>query len=301
MSKDFLELNRPLRMGIYGFWNNFEKYLPNFPVYGLFESICPVEITKNYDECDVVLCSVFNNHTSKPSFLENTLTMQYVAEPKMYHPDNKRWSEYEIGFMPDDSDHFQHPIWYNDFITYSDRQLKVDETPRPLIQKTKYCAVYASHDCYGIRTSLFNLVNPIQRVDSYGSWRNNMPQDCRDNETDISRANNKYKILDQYKFNICAENSIEPYYTTEKLAQAMIPNTIPIYVGDPLLHHSPFNMKRMLYGNDMSQSDFVQALIHCETHFDEIIKEPMLTRPLFPDGISKRSEKLFNRIMEELS
>ena len=42
----------------------------------------------------------------------------------------------------------------------------------------------------------------------------------------------KLKIISNHKFNIAFENSSYPGYVTEKITDAFIANTIPIYWGD---------------------------------------------------------------------
>jgi len=298
MSKDFLELNRPLRMGFYGFWDGFEKYRPEFPVYGLFESVCPIEIVKNVftDQCDVVLTSVFEPQHNW--LKENRFTVQYIGEPQIFYKSN--WCDYNIGFLPDDKDNLHFPIWMNDFVTYKNKTLSVTESPRPLTDKWMHCAVYASHDCCGLRTHLWDIMKPYGPIHSYGAWKNNQPSDNMRSATDIERAEAKCSMLDNYKYNICAENSIEPYYMTEKLPQALLSNCIPIYMGDPNIDQSPINMNKVIYGNNKSISDIVQRYEYVNSHYDEIVKEPLFTRTLFPNGVEERSERLFNRIMEEL-
>ena len=46
----------------------------------------------------------------------------------------------------------------------------------------------------------------------------------------------KYKILEQYDFNLCFENSLVPYYCSEKIWQAIYCGCLPIYFGQDAVY-----------------------------------------------------------------
>jgi len=46
----------------------------------------------------------------------------------------------------------------------------------------------------------------------------------------------KYKILEQYDFNLCFENSLIPYYCSEKIWQAIYCGCLPIYYGQASIY-----------------------------------------------------------------
>jgi hypothetical protein len=92
-------------------------------------------------------------------------------------------------------------------------------------KKSKFCTLVASHDDTGIRTPLYELVSKVAPVDCPGRFLHN------DNSLAELFSDNKAKYLQQYKFNICPENSISPGYVTEKIFQALYSGCIPIYTG----------------------------------------------------------------------
>ncbi len=59
----------------------------------------------------------------------------------------------------------------------------------------------------------------------------------------------KKQFLSPYKFTIAFENDIYPGYQTEKLYDAMLTNSIPIYCGDPLVGEI-FNTRSFINASD---------------------------------------------------
>ena len=101
--------------------------------------------------------------------------------------------------------------------------------PRPpageaLAAKSGFCAFVASNvEGDPARRRIVELLNAYRRVDMGGRWRNNVG----------GPVGNKYAFQSRYKFAIAFENTSTPGYTTEKIADAMASNAIPIYWGDP--------------------------------------------------------------------
>jgi hypothetical protein len=81
----------------------------------------------------------------------------------------------------------------------------------------------------------------VGRLDLYGRGWNSLwripPKYRRQLHPIIGRriksVDNKVNLLKQYRFNLCVENVRYPGYVTEKIFDAMIANTIPVYFGAP--------------------------------------------------------------------
>lgn len=123
-------------------------------------------------------------------------------------------------------------------------------TPERLKEKTKFCvAVFAYRDpqksellingkqtdLNGPRQDLAIFLNKINKADIVGG---NWPQHMKIRESSgfESGGNNwwdtKIDLLKSYKFNICFENTISPYYCTEKIWHAIAGGCLPIYYGE---------------------------------------------------------------------
>jgi hypothetical protein len=87
----------------------------------------------------------------------------------------------------------------------------------------------------------------------------------------------KLKLLENYRWNICFENSITDGYITEKLLEAKIAGCVPIYYGSASVKQD-FNEKCCInYNNFKNAEDLVEIIKKCENKLDfiEIAKEPL--------------------------
>ena len=87
------------------------------------------------------------------------------------------------------------------------------------------CSVIARHDKWNMRTPIYEALKEKMNILCAGKWNNN---------TDIlwkEYSDNKIKFLNDCKFTICAENTDTPYYVTEKLFEAFLGGSVPIYAG----------------------------------------------------------------------
>jgi len=97
-------------------------------------------------------------------------------------------------------------------------------------QKTNFCAFVYKHQV-PYREEFFKQLSQYKKVDAPGRSMNNMHNDI-DIKYKGSVWERKRQFLQSYKFTISFENYIYPGYQTEKLYDAMLANSIPIYCGD---------------------------------------------------------------------
>ncbi len=138
-------------------------------------------------------------------------------------------------------------------------------------QKSKVCTLIAGHDKHGTRKMILDGVADLMPIDCAGRWQNNT-KDLWEKYN-----NNKIKYLEEFKFNICPENINTKNYVTEKLFEAFLADSIPIYYGsnnDPepgLINKDAIifwkknsandkakNLIRELYLDDKAYSDFIR-------------------------------------------
>jgi hypothetical protein len=141
----------------------------------------------------------------------------------------------------------------------------------------RFCAFCVSNGNRGyarIRNTFFQLLSQYKKVDSCGSFMNNIgyraPMD-----------NSEYwKFLSHYKFNICFENTDTKDYVTEKLVNAYLGGSIPIYWGTPQVLEW-FNPKAFLYLEDVNDmQSLVNKVIELDTNdelYQQMRSEPLLT------------------------
>ena len=123
-----------------------------------------------------------------------------------------------------------------DYMEFGDRHLHLPlfalgniEQNRALNKRENFCAYIVTNggerDNVLLREQFFDKLSKYKKVDSGGRHRNNIGHFVED----------KHKWLQNYKFNLCFENSSYPGYLTEKLFDAYNAGCVPIYWGDTSL------------------------------------------------------------------
>ncbi|MDR0312086.1 MAG: glycosyltransferase [Treponema sp.] len=184
--------------------------------------------------------------------------------------------------------YFRLPLWLLYYFKPNDtkddigRKLNNFKKKNP---KNKFCSLIASHDRNGIKTKIYNEVIKIDHVDCPGILLHN-------DETLHKRySNDKVVYLQQYKFNICPENSISPGYVTEKLFQALYSGCIPIYSGwnndpetdiinpniiifydstDDTKNISSISEVKKIHSVDKLYNSFIAQPFFCDTAIDKV-------------------------------
>jgi hypothetical protein len=110
------------------------------------------------------------------------------------------------------------------------KHLTENDIDQIINQKTNFCNfLYSNKVSY--RETFFKQLSKYKKVDAPGKSMNNMPS--IDNQFTGSIWDIKRQFLSPYKFTIAFENYVYPGYQTEKLYDAMLCNSLPIYCGDP--------------------------------------------------------------------
>jgi hypothetical protein len=157
--------------------------------------------------------------------------------------------------------------------------------------KTGFCAFVASNmDGDPARRRIVELLDAYKRVDLGGHWRNNVGGPVR----------NKYAFQARYKFALAFENASTPGYATEKIADAMASDAIPIYWGDPEIA-SDFNPAAFV--NCMAFDSLEAAVARVrQIDGDDNLYQQMLAEPWFRGGIEPEAlrEERFRRFLANI-
>lgn len=147
-----------------------------------------------------------------------------------------------------------------------------------LKRKTKFCAFMYSYDV-DFRVKLFDDICSYKRVDALGKSRNpnlHSPDDRKSRQF-MDSAVNKYK---PYKFVICCENKRHIGYVTEKIINAMLADSIPIYYGASDIS-SHFNPKSFIdigsFATRQQAIDYIKRVDQDDELYCSILKEPWFT------------------------
>ena len=137
----------------------------------------------------------------------------------------------------------------------------------------KFCNFVYSNKKASERIEFYKKLECYKPIDSGGKILNNIGGRVRD----------KMEFLKNYKFTIAFENSSYPGYTTEKIMQPLIANTIPIYWGNPLIARD-FNPDCFINCHDFESFDEVVAHITKVDKDDELFQK-YISAPAFINGV----------------
>lgn len=119
------------------------------------------------------------------------------------------------------------------------------------------------------RDELVSIISQYRVISSGGKHKNNVGFFVDD----------KIKFLSDYKFNIAAENSIYNGYTTEKIYEAFIANSVPIYLGNPKIYKE-FNPKAFVdvskFENYEKVLDHIVELDNNDDMYLEMLNQPKI-------------------------
>ena len=82
------------------------------------------------------------------------------------------------------------------------------------------------------------------------------------------------------RFSLAVENEISSGYTTEKITEAFFAGTVPLYMGDPLVH-TVFNHESFLNLNGLTGEQAADRIMALERNEGGYIKA--LNQPVFVD------------------
>jgi hypothetical protein len=164
---------------------------------------------------------------------------------------------------------------FNKIPNFSTHKRRVED----IVSKTDFCSFVVRNPNCERRNIFFHKLSRYKKVDAGGPLFNNIGYVLPHGE-ECMRS--KLAWLPKYKFNICFENSSYPGYVTEKLYEAYIGNTIPIYWGSSTIEVD-FNPKAFLnwfdYGSDDALIEAVIELDNNEDKYLEMYMQPLFTKP----------------------
>ncbi len=201
--------------------------------------------------------------------------------------------DYAVGFddLSFGDRYIRHPL----FARYSSYPLLAERKKEPdaSLLTRKFCSFVVSNSEFAdpMREKFFKRLSKYKRVDSGGRFLNNIGGPVKD----------KLAFLREYKFNIAFENSVSPGYTTEKIMEAYVAQSIPIYYGNPTVERD-FRLNSMIRVKDESDIDrAIEEIIRLDND-DDAYMEMVTARCLTEDdpGIyDKRLLAFLTHIFEQ--
>jgi hypothetical protein len=251
-----------VRIGFAGFWDDFD------PRDNFFTRL----LSRRYD---VVVCD-------EPDFLIHSCVgrgrhdhRRHAGVRIFFTGENVApdWHSTDWAFTFEHSAHPRHfrlPLW----ALYLDPAALIKpatyDPAAVLAAKTRFCGFVVSNPLCKARNDFYHRLAKYRPVDSGGQLFNTLGH----------RVADKRAFLAECKFTIAFENESHPGYTTEKLAEAMLAGSTPIYWGDPLVGRD-FDTTSFLSAHDTPGprmlDDLVARVVALDR--DEGLHRQVLARP----------------------
>jgi alpha(1,3/1,4) fucosyltransferase len=184
-----------------------------------------------------------------------------------------------------DRRHFRLPLYaiYIDQAGSVEQMLKNntrDEAVNIWRGKTKFCCMVVSNGHSKKRLDFFEKLSKYKMVDSGGKIMNNVGGPIKD----------KMDFIKDYRFVIAFENASSIGYTTEKLIEPFLTNSIPIYWGNPVVHRD-FNEASFIHLHKLkTEEELIAEIIKIDSDEEkaiEILTQPKFLNGKIPDDIDK--------------
>lgn len=276
-------MKKKVKVNFTDFWNGFNKE-DNF-FWNIFSKKYELELS---DNPDILFYSYFGNEYRR----YNCIRVIFLGENR--RPNFKECDfSFSFDITPGNTRNYRLPL----YVLYDDlAKLTLPKKPDEIFnQKTNFCAFIVSNKFSQRRIKFFHKLSKYKKVDSGGAFLNNIG----------GKVSNKIEFLKNYKFAIAFENSSYPGYTTEKVFEPMLVNTIPIYWGNPYVNLD-FNSKSFIncheYGND---DEAIEKIIEIDKNpelYYEMLNQPFLNENKVNDFAKEENIlKQFDYIVDSLT
>lgn len=251
-------MKRKIKVAFVDFWREFN------PKDNFFTDI----LKENYDvivdenQPEFLFYSVFGTQ----NFRYNCTKIFFSGENIL---PNYKDCDYSLSFHLIDSEkHYRLPLYalFDDVNKLIKENLDITKIMK---EKKKFCNFIYSNPYCKKRNEFFKKLSKYKKVDSAGRLYNNIGY----------RPKDKIKFIQDYKFTIAFENEESDGYTTEKIFEPMLVNSIPIYWGNPLIYLD-FNTKSFLNYYDYNSDEIlIEKIIEIDN--DDSKYADMLLQPYY--------------------
>lgn len=255
-----------------GFWPSFDKE------HNLFTDILRERYElKISDHPDFLIATPTADPFSYMKY--DSVKIFYTGEPLV--PDFNVF-DYAIGFdhiqFPDaynENRYYRYPLcfYFKDEVERHSHGLTYSQAKEALQRKKYFCNfIYGHHSAHGEREAIFETLQKYKRVESAGSFMNNMPGGDA-----VPFNDEKSKFLRLCKFTIACESIRYPGFVTEKIVDPICADSIPIYYGNPTVEQE-FNPEAMInLGAFSSLEEGIEKVIEVDRDDEKYLK--MLMAP----------------------
>ncbi|MDD4309777.1 MAG: glycosyltransferase family 10 [Candidatus Cloacimonetes bacterium] len=251
-----------LKLNYTDFWAGFNK--TNNYFHNILKQHYEIEIC---DKPDFLIYSVFGKDH-----------LNYKCVRILYSAENRGvdFTRCDYAFTSDynpDPKHYRLPFYV---YCYPPESFVKPDLDYVAMVERKFCSFIVSNPGGKVRNRFHSLLSNYKPIASGGKFRNNIGY----------RVPDKEAFIRDFKFNLAFENRSFPGYTTEKIMEPFVANTVPIYWGNPLIKLD-FNPQAFLdYHAFKSEKAFVKHIIEVDNNPDlylQYLKAPRCENNHLPD------------------
>lgn len=225
------------------------------------------------------------------------VTVLYTAEN---HPVDLNRFDYCITHEYGSGDRFyRYPYWLNQLMIapeLRDYMLgnRPKVTPEELVKnQTEFCSFVCRNEKGKERNALVRALMKKRKVNCAGPFMNNTGS--------ILPKGQKHEYQRKHAFSMAYENESYPGYQTEKIVDAFVSGSIPIYWGNPLVERE-FNPAAFVNAHNFRNLDelvkYILELADDPVRRAEMINADLLRDPEVFEKTDRELEELFARIFE---
>ncbi len=228
------------------------------------------------EEPDYIICS------SAPKYFHDGHFYEYCKYPQVrifighenYCPD---FNLIDYGMASDRISFGDRYFRYSDSLSLALEGKDRSYTPDILKEKTVFANFISSHESeHALRGDFFKRLCEYKEVASIGSYLNNMPDGRR------VTMQEKLGFQRKCKFTLCFESTRHKDFCTEKIVDAFLADSIPVYCGDPNVCEV-FNEKAFIHVPDRDSFEAaIERIIELDRDDEKylaMLREPIYVRP----------------------
>ena len=236
------------------------------------------------DDIQIIFCSDFG-YTNFSSEFDNTLKISFTIENCM---PNMNSADYFVSTCPDSlmgrnytmpTFLYYYPVYYDIDNHFKDMYKDIDKNEL-FNRKFASYVVSNSYFCDERRINIFDSVSKYQKVYAPGGVHNNCEFNDFISTSHTNQLEEKRDFISKFKFNLACENSLSPFYITEKILDAFYSKTIPIYYGDSTSHLIFDNNSYIdaTYINDEELIDRIKEINEDKNKYFDMLFHPKINK-----------------------
>ena len=286
---------KKIKLFFVGFWDDFKP--ERLRIYMDLSKYYQIEVCENAEKADYIICSCFAPYYEYCKYPQ--VRIMFCGEP--YIPDFNL-IDYSICEYPVKL--FDRNFYYPGCIDYKKHFLKLTTERKPygsdLLNRKQYFANFiSSHESVdSIRGDFFKELSKYKRIESAGTYLNNMENNWRVSFADESKTDFQKKC----KFSLCFESAKHQGFVTEKITDAFYAETIPVYFGSEQVFEF-FNKDAFIYCRDRDDFDrVIRQILELDSNDDkyiEMINQPILNPKFNVEKHFSDYERFLKHIFEQ--